>query len=720
MITNPLRLDPSAWLEVAPDVRLKLALQDDRLLGIGEVMISGVPQRAATIPLRPDFATPDAVHYQDFVLREVVRQGEAIVVKTTALGRPEIYGTEMMDEYDFTLALLRTRGVQEDALDWIITPQALELDGERYRGFSLGFRFASASNAIHRFTTVGTWEIGGRAAGNTVYQQSQVSPPVYEAAVDTHFTSACLKRLDMWHDLLGNSYQLTPRWGSMQPFDFQTAKEGVFFSYWTEPHSVKSLMQKNPGEDVIFVLDEYGFPLAMEVEIPAKHVLFSATPEGGRAPHEIVNMWTRASDHSTQIIRDFFGITQSYPIYPCGDGAPPAGRVYVDRSELADGPQDDWMWRQENGKFYYMRDGEKVESRDILYWTADHTLPKLHAQGVTRMQTLCHESDFTALAFAYHAETGEHGELHVASVCGSHRYQPAEFFGGWPAWHYLAEKAEQYGISLGHWVGLHLTLNAPIAREHPDYIIQHSNTKRYGGGYGHHSICSINWRSGARQWFLDDMQRFYDAGLRFIWFDSWPNMASLPYNYGGDMAPMQYEMASVLGDLQRIGYDWFGYEGTSPFGVHAYGMVDPMKDYEGHVSQGVAGQNDFGKWIGHEYMAYNQSIHIVLNDRRDRSHVPEWSFRYMANRSTNMVSGENFRTYMALMPLMKKRYLLPDDRGVRWDAGDGRQALFAYAAFPQPIPSGAKVNLVQGTEETPVACPSNILQAQPWSAYRIG
>ncbi|MHB9024772.1 MAG: hypothetical protein ACYC7E_11465 [Armatimonadota bacterium] len=709
------------WLEISPDIKVQLCLEGERLLGLGEVIVMGTRVRSGIIPLRPDFSTADAVHYQDFLLDGIESVGESTVIHTRALGRPELLGNDLMDEYDFNITFLRVRGVQEDTLDWIITPQALELDDQPYTGFSLGYKFTSETNAIHRFFTIGTWEIGGKATGNTIYHQSQLCPPVYEATPETHFTTACLKRLDLWHDPMGNSYQLCPRWASMQPFDFQAAKDGVLLGYWKEKHSVKSLIQKNPGEEVVFVVDEYGFELTRDAVIPAKHILFSPSPEGKPRPkHEVIDMWTRAHEYTGQIIRDFYGITLCHPL-PC-DGPHYNGRVNIDRKELANGPQPDWLWRVEDGKFYFMLEGDKIESHDFLYWTADKVLPRMAEKGIKRLRFIqpVHESDFTELCFGYKAEQGWHGDFYCTSVCGSHRYVPADFFGGWQGWEYMARKAKGYGMSIGHWVGLHLTPRAPILREHPEYLISHANTKGFGGGYGHQCINSINWRSGAKQWFLDDLRRWHDAGLDWIWFDSWPNLACLSYSYKDGMAPMQVEMGEVLAELQQIGYEWFGFEGTSPFGCPAYGLADPMEDYEGHVSQGVCGQNDFGKRIGHEYLAYNEALlHIGVNPKRGKEQIPEWSFRYIANRSLNIVTDEDTQTYVALEPLMRKRYMLPDDRGVRWEAGNGAQALFAYRAFDYPLPAGAKAVRVKGTTEIPVPCPGGILQTEAFAAYRI-
>jgi hypothetical protein len=710
-------------LNLSPEVEITLVEKGGFLLGIGTVCISGVQVRSGEVPIRPDFSTPDAIHYQDFRLVGVEQSASGIVLHTEAVGRPEIYG-EMMDEYSYNLAFPRLRKIQNDRLDWLLAPAKLSLDGQDYVGLSIGFHFTGSSE-IHKLSLVSTWEIGGVAAGNTIYHQSYTCPPVYEATHKNHFSTTCLKRLDLWNSWGGHSYQMLPRWGCIQPFDFQSSKEGVLLGYWPGEHSVKSLIQKNSGEDVIFVLDEYDFPLTMEADIPAKHILFSP---GSRPKHEVIDMWTRACDYTAEIICGFFGIKPCQPM--TGGGPEYKGRNSVSREQLADGPQPDWLWTHENGKFYFRLEGEKIERRDFLYWLADNKIPELHARGLKRVWfEPVHESDFTEDAFAFHAQTGWHGDLTVCSICGSRRYVPAECYDGWRGWNYLASAARKYKMSLGHWVGLHLTPRAPILREHPEYILRHVNTLGHSGGYSHLSICSINWCSGAKQWFLDDMKRWHDeGGLEWLFFDSWPNLGCSPLNYGGRMEPMQWELGDVLAQLQKIGYNWFSFEGTSPFGVHQYGLWDPMQEYEKHTSGGVMGQNDFSWWIGHEYMGYNQTLGPGINQKRDRSTLPEISFRYAANRSLTLVQEDHNnrypyvegldRTCSSMRHLLVKRFLLPDDCGVRWESPEG-QALFAFRAFDFKIPSGFQVSRVVAGVKTPVAGVGRVLRTEPLTAYEL-
>jgi len=105
------------------------------------------------------------------------------------------------------------------------------------------------------------------------------------------------------------------------------------------------------------------------------------------------------------------------------------------------------------------------------------------------------------------------------------------------------------------------------------------------------------------------------------------------------------------------------------------------------------------------------------------------SFRYAANRSLTLVQKHHYgsypyvegldRTYAALQPWMRKRFLLPDDRGVRWEAGDGREVLWSFRAFPYRVPEGAAVKRIQSGGAERVDCSGGVLRTEPWTAYHV-
>ena len=137
--------------------------------------------------------------------------------------------------------------------------------------------------------------------------------------------------------------------------------------------------------------------------------------------------------------------------------------------------------------------------------------------------------------------------------------------------------------------------------------------------------------------------------------------------------------------------------------------------------------NSFGDT--HRRPAGNQPLGPNVNGKRERSRLPELSFRYAANRSLTLVQEDHAgryphtegldKTYARLQPLMQKRHLLPDDRGVRWES-DAGQALFAFKAFDLPLPARARAFRVEAGEETEIDPADGRLRTEPCTAYRLG
>ena len=132
-----------------------------------------------------------------------------------------------------------------DIVEWRLRPETLILEGVAYEGFSYALRFRSNKRSIHQILMVGTWELGGRATGNTLLYQGQVNPPVYTCAKNTTFTTACWRQLGDVGKPDGYSFQFSSRYSPIQCFDFQHGPAGCLYGYWPEFVAVKSLLQKN-------------------------------------------------------------------------------------------------------------------------------------------------------------------------------------------------------------------------------------------------------------------------------------------------------------------------------------------------------------------------------------------------------------------------------------------------------------------------------------------
>ena len=691
---------------------IELMVEDGRFLGLGKIAVHGVAIRSATVPLRPEIQTPEGIRYDTFRLDAVRSRGGEVVLVTTAFGRQAMFG-EYRDEYDSLLAWPRAAvGPFADMVEWRLRPETLTLDDVTYEGFSYALRFRSGKRSIHQVLMVATWELGGRATGNTLLYQGQVNPPVYACKKSTTFTTACWRQLGEVGKPDGYSFQFSSRYSPIQCFDFQYGRAGTLFGYWPDFVDVHSLVQKNPGEDVAFVLDKCLMPLSKDVTFPRKCILWAPVPREGAREHLMHDRWLRALEHAQGRVRAAFKIRTPRLL--------PETRLLY-RAGL-----------DAHGKLVMWIAGKPYAPQDTLAAWARH-FPALAAAGVRRTMFAdgLAESDVTENGYTYKLQNGIHGDLVTSSVDNPWRYRMAEFWGGWKAWEHYYQAGKAAGLEIGLWVGGHLSVNAPILREHPEYICRHANTRPHAGGYCFNLCSGLNWNA-ACDWMLEQFAEWKRHGLDYVWFDSIGNIGLMGVDYKARMQANAAGIGRFVGGLNRMGIRAIGVEGISPMGVGRAGMSDNMTENKRAIDA-VAGQNDWSWWVGHEDMLVGTAFGVLPHPSRGARELREQSFRAMANRSILMFGdhGEadafpanvermatTNRMYSQLEPLMQKRRLLPGRQGVEWRGQGGARALFAYTAFDYPLPAGARVERVDGDSVTPVAA-AGTLKTKPYTAYRI-
>ncbi len=682
-------------------VTIELLLDDSRLRGLGEIRIEGVPVRAGTIPLTPVVETAEGVDYREYLLKEVREEGDAVVLVTAAVGTQELFG-EWRDEYDFQMAWPKIQPERcEDRLEWILRPESLQLDGVAYNGFSYALRYFSEERQVHLITMQATWELGGSAPGNTLLYQGQVNPPVHECTPGSRFSTECLRQLSMAGDPFGYSFQFSSRYSPVQCFDFQYGEEGCLLGYWPEFVSVHSLIQKNPDEEIVFVLDKYWFPQAKETTLPRKCILRTLPPPERVQKHWAHDCWQRALDHAQGIARAAYSIPKTYVV-------PEVGTPYEPSLDAA-------------GKLLMHINGQDYPPDRVLYVWGD-MLKDLAAQGVRRIfPEVMAESDITEAGYRYKLQSGIHGDMKVSSTCQVWRYRCAEFWGGWDAWEYFYEKGKEAGLEIGHWCGLHLSCNAPIFEEHPEFICRHVNTRPHAGGYAFNLCFGLNWNQ-AGEWMLEQWAEWKEHGLDYIFFDSMGNIGLLGTDFSHDMEPNAPGIAQFIGELAKLGVKAFTVEGIGPFGAGRFGLSD-NKAEDKPASEAVAGQNDWSWWIGNEDMLVDCLPMLHAHPERTDEELQQQFFRVIANRGLASVYPiadwvrSLWHTYNALSPLMVRRSLLPQGRGVHWTGGEA-EVLFAYQAFDHPLPAGARVEKIVGGQAQPVSAGA-MLCTEPYTVYRL-
>ena len=144
----------------------------------------------------------------------------------------------------------------------------------------------------------------------------------------------------------------------------------------------------------------------------------------------------------------------------------------------------------------------------------------------------------------------------------------------------------------------------------------------------------------------------------------------------------------------------------------------------------MAGQNDFGWWVGEEDMAFDVCMYQVHTRKRSEEELRGIQFRMMANRGfvmlNSLITG-NYEipdwwvtlnhTYEQALPHLKTRRLLPDGAGVRWLDGN-TQVLWAFRDAALPVANGARIEELLGQDALPINAVGT-LPLQAGKVYRI-
>jgi len=566
-----------------------------------------------------------------------------------------------------------------------------KLGGRKWQGFAWTVSFLSAQRAIHRVLVDATWELGGTITGATVLNQGQCNPPVYRGARKSLFTTACLKTLRQHGSPQGMSFQLSPRGGLIQGFDFQYSPAGALLHYWPKLDSISSVIESPCGSPRLHVVDEYRFPLAKRIATTPQRVLFTPGP---LAEHEARDLWWEATEKIYGGLRRRYGVREPL-VRPEAPklGYPKARGDRVTVNIL----------------------GQEVEHQDWLYAMAEHYLPRLAKNGIKRlwMENIC-QSDATEMGLRRKLENGTHGDLHCGSVCCTWRFFPSDYWGGIKAWQHFYKTGHKLGIQIGAWAAPHLSHQAPVFHEHTDWRSIGVNSLGTGGGYGIHAINAADWNTGIRDWMLADFRRWKEqGGLDFLWLDSWSNLGLLPLNYAAKLRPNWQGLSRFCGELSRLGLE-LTFESHSPFGVMACGYTDLRGD-KFDEDHSVAGQNDFGWWVGEEDMLFNASMYNIHPRGRTPDEVFDIKFRAMANRGFIMLPKllsqdhdmperhvQLHHFYEQVLPHMQTRRILPDNLGVRWSDGQ-TDVIWAYRDGVLPLASGHQAVRITGSEPEAIA-----------------
>lgn len=689
------------------------ALAGQEIHGIDEVTSSGIALRNPGSMWRPYFATPEGLHYTQWQLVEATHDDNGEVrIQADVIGYPTHF-REDLDEYLGDIFVLRPEtGEVRDRFEWHFKPSELEIDGHRFTGFSYSFHFEARDpkRKIYRLFDAATWEIGGTLRGNTLIFQGQLNPPVTELEKDQYFTTACNYYGAEMCGILGPedrvSIQRLPRFATIQAFDFIAHDSGVLLNYYEPLEEVFSILQSEPGEDTLHIVDEVRRPLASTFTTHPKHVLFHAldTPLTDIPTR---NLWNRTYDWAHDKIRARQGIKQP-EVFP---------RV--------------WTPQVKTNTFLVY--DKEVKREDALYYLADNVLPLWAEMGVKEICTpSLWVSDYTVDRYTTKEEhSALQGQLTVSGICCVRVHEIDPLWGGVEAVKYFVDRAHHHGMKVQLWWASHLSRRAPIFNERPDFMMTARDGLPNGGGFGHDILITLNLNNpDCFEWEFQKLKAVYEAtGVDGFFHDSYGNMTFLPLDSNDESRLGQQEpYERLMARLQELGMNSFSVEGIGSMGTGHFGMrlAETKPGAEGQY------QNALDWWIGQEDMLYGLNMGMdqeIWEGREDEAR--QFAFRAMAGGGrfgfTEMVGNvemwsgwlkEMNQVHAQVAPLNGRRELLADGNGVLWRRDNGENILFGYRPFAYPAGVKANVEEINAHGPTPAETEDGMLVAKAGRVYR--
>ncbi len=508
-------------------VDIDFALSAGEYNGLAAARLDGTTFLVAGRGSKPYFTTPEGVIYHTFFFRGTRRQGGQIIIETEAVGVcPPVQ--QNMDMFLFP-CVSGSSGSARDALEIILESRELVLNDEAYRGFSLSYKFGSASRSIHCLL-----ESVAIAPGGILDQAS---------LMEQHMTSnLCRLEEEVTRD---SSYsneenygstciQAPCRGGGSQLYDLVQGSGVAAVTFFEAPGALKKVVTTQPGEDYVTVADFHFQTLSKEFTTQPRMVLATlARAPDSRARR--LNRWTAWYDYTTALWQKALGLrrTETVPVVAF-DGTGGAG---VDPGCTY--PELLTVWAERMG------------------W--------LRGQGIRGI--ILHTPEWLSAA-------NQPTLVFGGNNCTPFRYQLSDHLGGDEGLRKFCDVAHANGVKVYVWISGHLSIEAPVWKEQPEWIVRNQGQLIWDGHY--HTIHAMSFIHGAREWLAADLRHVREAtGVDGVWFDSFTNLALQAINYQSPgREPNALGVMGFLGDLSGMGYEIM-IECMSQLGVSSWGNLAP-------------------------------------------------------------------------------------------------------------------------------------------------
>jgi hypothetical protein len=669
-------------------IEVKLMLDGKWLKGIGPVSFQGKPLRNTAECIWPEVSTPYGMEVCDLEFLEVSVQNDgaesgAIVIST----RPHYRLTHRMEWTEHAMhPLTNTRSWSKETispeaarLDWILREINETYDDVPYKGFSYAFRYLGPQYPIYQIEDKATWELGGQIVGNGFIMRGGGEPHARFSTETNYYSGWDLPGIANPH-----VFQHKPLYTQMQGFTFQYDPSHVLLTVHEHPSHVRSLFQRQAGQDFLLHFNQYCFDLTERHTTPARKILVGSRKDTGETT--LANHYLRVRDHLQAQHRQYYAL-----------------------------------------KYDKTRPVSHMEAKGLAQMEKfEPVLDQLKKWGINRAFIMpiwrSPDSDINPRFAKDRDRFGIFGNL-----CCPLELEIADCYGGWDGLKTLNQHAAALNIETFTWHATHFSSITPLLKDIPDLFCRDVNGQFNRNNYGH-VLMAVNQRSPRYQEYLMAAYRkAKDCGLNGIFHDSHFNLATDTINF-------------LHGDYSQEGKPASTGEFHFPSDIQRQDQILSMHDTALHLQSRLQNEYGFFYYVESEgalgtswstpdyaYVRGNEYIYSNLDSGFDLEGFSRFGddvvmayFRALAVRLTYEVGIDPnlfpepgsvvrwwnpdvmvpFNLAFALVEdQMEEMWVLEDDRGIVWRGPDKKEVLFAYKDFDYPVRGTAEIlDAVQNTK----------------------
>jgi len=655
-------------------VSVEILRQGGTFKGLGQVKLRRRKLRSAELPIMPLIRTPDGYEVSRLHMEDMRKGKQSLTLTLTPYlkrcGRMEWVCTDGQDRWNvgpWEQDEERDRGGMVQ-----LRLQAVErtLGETQFVGFSYSYKFRSRKYRIYRVHDRATWELGGRATGNSFWMAGPFNPlqKSFQNKSDGFTTSWChFGKSDV------QLQQFLPFFSVLQGFTFQFNANNLLVTAFESPFPCRSLFQKSSGESYLIHWHQLCGELGGCLDFPALQIL--CADNEGNTDTDLANLYCAVREELQREYCEAVGLVR--------EAAAISGALAIGADPHAEALERGLDELAESGC-------ERVYVPDLMR--------RLAPRGVVNKRSKSARNGVQSAArfvkYAHHR--GLEVGLALSDCC-----RP------WVVAGNLTEAAQEQWQSLRSGTGDRLVGHALRRGAARQFLLDHLRRLRREVAvdvlFADDILDSIadqfDWSQSADQ---------HGDGRDEPRFDQ----------KAGAIRPLAPARRDLVADLQRMGYRCpvAGVTGLATSGARvAYEDLDGkefmLRDMVVHFPYEAIVQSGDDPLEAYFRACANRVSYVTTYD------LTRGVYGKLENWWRQEYAAVN-QAYHAVRDYMERSHLLPDDRGVLWTGAEPDiRVLWAYKEFEWPVGQEAEVFDVMAAD--PVELVEGVFSPGPYRTYLI-